>query len=374
LPTFAIVIPSLNQSRFLPWALKSLRYQSQPFNLAVMDGGSTDGFHEVVGDFSDMIAFLCSGPDSGQAGAIREGMKKVQGDVVCWLNADDYYFPGTLSRVAALFERDPGLDVVYGDAIHVTPEGFFLSYFPAIQEFDARDLTRSCFICQPACFVRRGAYEEVDGVDPSLHYTMDWDLWCRLSRNGAKFRYFPGPLAAVRYYPGTKTWDSGWRRYREIWRIERRYGRRPLPSSWPGFYRFDLSLKRYPSPYEKLSLRVLDRLRMFKRAVGGQGALKKEGPLLFGFRPWDTLVEGVGTIHMPWYGRRDWKTIHFQVDPGDADYRLILQDIHACTLKACGGRLSVEVPGLDGPLRKISIVCSGRARWRLLGLSCDLDS
>ncbi|MBW2354289.1 MAG: glycosyltransferase, partial [Deltaproteobacteria bacterium] len=171
LPTFAIVIPSLNQSRFLPWALKSLRYQSQPFNLAVMDGGSTDGFHEVVGDFSDMIAFLCSGPDSGQAGAIREGMKKVQGDVVCWLNADDYYFPGTLSRVAALFERDPGLDVVYGDAIHVTPEGFFLSYFPAIQEFDARDLTRSCFICQPACFVRCGAYEEVDGVDPSLHYT-----------------------------------------------------------------------------------------------------------------------------------------------------------------------------------------------------------
>ncbi len=374
MPTFAIVIPNLNQSHFLPWALESLRYQSQPFNLALMDGGSTDHFHDVVRAYSDIITFLSSAPDAGQAAAIREGKKRVQGDIVSWLNADDYYFPGALDKVASLFEHDPDLDVVYGDAIHVTPEGFFLSYFPPIQAFNAEDLTRSCFICQPACFVRRSAYNAVGGIDPALHYTMDWDLWCRLSKSGAKFEYMPELLAAVRYYPGTKTLDRDWLRYKEIWRIERKYGRRPLPLSWAGFYRFDLSYKSRRTASERISLRILDRLRGFKkRLYHSQGLSKELNRPIYGFQRWEPVVEGRCTIHMPWYDRRDWKRLNLEVEPGDADYRVVLHSVYDQTLSAQRGRLCVDVPGLDGPLRKISIMCPGRPRWRLLGFSCDLD-
>jgi glycosyltransferase involved in cell wall biosynthesis len=46
--SFAIVVPNLNQSRFLPDALESLRYQKSAFELAVMDGGSVDEFENVV--------------------------------------------------------------------------------------------------------------------------------------------------------------------------------------------------------------------------------------------------------------------------------------------------------------------------------------
>jgi len=187
--SFAIVVPNLNQSHFLPDVLEGLRYQTPPFELAMMDGGSTDGFDRVVEEYADMITYLRSIQDKGQAAAIKEGKEKVTGDILAWLNADDYYFPETLEKVAYCFENDPELDVVYGDAIHVSPESFFLSYFPAIQEFSANDLTHNCFICQPACFVRRTAYDKVGGVDPTLHYTMDWDLWCRLSNSGAKFCY-----------------------------------------------------------------------------------------------------------------------------------------------------------------------------------------
>ena len=141
--TFAVVVPNFNQSRFLPSALESLRHQSAPFTLAVMDGGSTDNFRAAVAPYSDIITFLRSGPDAGQAAAIEEGIKAIEGDAVGWLNADDYYFPGALARVAACFEADPKLDVVYGDAIHVTEAGFFLSYFPPIREFNASDLTRT---------------------------------------------------------------------------------------------------------------------------------------------------------------------------------------------------------------------------------------
>jgi len=126
-----------------------------------MDGGSTDDFRKVIEPYSDIIIFLRSESDPGQAAAIRDGADMVSGDIVVWLNADDYYFPSALDHVTASFEKDPELDVVDGDAVHVSPEGFFRSYFPAIQDFNYKDLTRLNFICQPACFVRRSAYEYV---------------------------------------------------------------------------------------------------------------------------------------------------------------------------------------------------------------------
>jgi len=88
---FAIVIPNLNQSNFLPSALESIKYQSPPINLAIMDGGSTDNFIEVIEQYSDIITLTQSEPDNGQASAIKEGTEKVSGDIVAWLNADDYY-------------------------------------------------------------------------------------------------------------------------------------------------------------------------------------------------------------------------------------------------------------------------------------------
>jgi glycosyltransferase involved in cell wall biosynthesis len=122
--SFAIVVPNLNQSHFLGSALESLRHQSSPFKLALMDGGSTDDFRKVIEPYSDIITFLRSESDAGQAAAIRDGADMVSGDIVTWLNADDYYFPGALDRAAASFEKDPELDVVYGDAVHVSSEGF----------------------------------------------------------------------------------------------------------------------------------------------------------------------------------------------------------------------------------------------------------
>jgi len=370
--TFAIVIPNLNQSHFLPWALKSLSVQSCPFNLAVMDGGSTDGFKEVIRRYGDMISYLHSGPDGGQAAAIRKGKAVVTGDIVAWLNADDYYFPETLEKVAACFERDPGLDVVYGDAVHVTSEGFFLSYFPAIQAFDAKVLTRSCFICQPACFVRRSAYERVGGLNPALRYTMDWDLWCRLERAGARFQYVPEVLAAVRYYSGTKTLSRDRCRYQEIWRIERVYGRRWLPRSWLGFYHFDLICETNRTWFENGFLQVLGRARAIKRRLRVEGLRLHQNKWLYGFKPWETLVQGEGVIHVPWYGMRDWKRLHLEMAPGDATYRVKVDNGFERMVAAQHGVLSMDLPDFNGPHRKLAVSCVGRNHWNLYGFRCDL--
>jgi len=371
--SFAVVIPSLNQSQFLGTALESMRYQEVPFELAVMDGGSTDDFHEVVKKYSDIITFMRSGRDEGQAAAIKEGKDIISGDIVAWLNADDYYFPVGLERVATYFEEDSELDVVYADAVHVCPDGCFLSYFSGIQEFDEKDLTRSCFICQPACFVRRSSYEAVGGIDPTLQYTMDWDLWCRLSLGGAKFKYIHELLAAVRCYPETKTLSSDWLRYKEIWRIEREYGHRLLPLLWPGFYFYDLTFKKEKTVTEQACFCFLSFMRHLKKSIQRKGHSKNGAfKTIHGFHRWESFVQGHCTIHLPWYDKRQWAKLYVRVKPVHNNYQIRI-DGELCHYKANGqGLVVAEVPTLNLPYREISIECGEKGKWRFLGFSCML--
>ena len=372
---FAIVIPNLNQSHFLPSALESLRYQSAPFNLAIMDGGSKDNFNEVINKYSDIITFLRSAPDKGQATAIKEGKEKVAGDIVAWLNADDYYFPNALDKVAACFEEDPDLDVVFGDAILVKPDGFFLSYFPPIQEFDQQKLTTNNFICQPACFVRRSAYERVGGVDPSLNFTMDWDLWCRLSLNGAKFRYISEILAAVRYYPGTKTLSGDKKQLREIYKIVKKYGslRPRILLLFLGACYQRLSLKTEKTFGENLFYIWFGKLRKIKRrAYNVLGKQYTRTDLLYGFHRWESIVEGRCQIHIPWYDRRIWHRLRLKVEPNHGQYRVTLNGKQCKKIFYENGFLLAEVPELHMPYRQIDIECVDRQQWKLLEFTCDL--
>lgn len=372
--TFAIVIPNFNQSHFLFSALESLKYQSAPFKLALMDGGSTDNFNEAIREYSDIITYLRSAPDEGQAAAIREGKDIISGDIVAWLNADDYYFPGTLDKLASCFEEDPELDVVYGNAIHVSPEGFFLSYFPPIQDFNAKELTKNCFICQPACFVRRSAYERVGGLNPNLKYTMDWDLWCRLSANGAKFRYLPDPLAAVRYYQGTKTLSGDKERFREIYRIEKEYGTRHLRTSFLGAYYYGLTFKTKRNFRENIVFVLLSILRMTKSKINRVlGKQKTQDNLIYGFHRWKPIVEGACQIHVPWYGKRKWHRLCFRVRPNRGQYRISLNGEPCEKILHENSYLIVEIPELHAPYRRIDIECVNRQRWKLLQFTCDLE-
>jgi glycosyltransferase involved in cell wall biosynthesis len=372
--TFAIVIPNLNQSHFLSSALESLRFQSAKFNLAVMDGGSTDNFREIADEYSELITFMRSGPDGGQAAAIREGKTKIPGDIVSWLNADDYYFPHALDKVASCFEKDPDLDVVYGEAIHVNPQGFFLSYFPPIQGFDAEEITKNCFICQPACFVRRSAYESVGGVDPELQYTMDWDLWCRLSASGAKFQYLPEVLAAVRYYQGTKTLSGDKRRYREIYRIEKTYGKRRLRISFLGGLYYSLTFKKEKTFAENLFFILFDVLTKLKNTY--HKIFDPDDPsnsLLYGFRRWHPVVEGSCIIQIPWYGNRSWRRIRLRVEPKTEKYEITINENRCNNLFLDNGYLICNVPELRTPYRTVSVSNLQKHRFRLLEFTCDLD-
>ena len=365
--TFAIVIPHLNQAHFLTTALESLRHQDAPLNLAVMDGGSKDHFSEVVNRYDDVISRMSSGHDLGQADAIYKGIEMVDGDIVAWLNADDYYFPHILEKISRLFAEHPEVDIIYGDAVHVRPDGMFLSYFPGIENFNISRLFKSCYICQPACFVRRKAYEEVGGVDSSLIYTMDWDLWCRLAREEKRFLRVNEPMAAVRYYQGTKTLSGDKTRYEEIWRIQRIYGGFKIPTAWPGFYWFDLACKDKKTFSEKVFFSLLQGARLLKKKIEGS-----KPDLIYGFQRWEKKVFGACMIQFPWYGEKAVREIILKMRPGETTYLISFAGSRPEAFIAKRGEIRMPVYFEKGSIVNFSVSCPSSPAWELYKLSCEL--
>jgi glycosyltransferase involved in cell wall biosynthesis len=202
----SVVIPSLDQGRFLSAAIDSVLAQDhRPLDLVVMDGGSRDETLAVLRGYGSAVRWV-SESDGGQSAAVNAGWRSSPGDVIAWLNADDFYLPGAIATAVRAFEADPGLDVVYGDAQYCDEQGRVLRPYPT-EDFDyARLVGRAvCFLPQPATFLRRRVFESEGGLDESLHYALDLDYWLRLGAAGRRFRHLPVAMASLRLHPAAKS-------------------------------------------------------------------------------------------------------------------------------------------------------------------------
>ncbi|MCR9129334.1 MAG: glycosyltransferase [Alphaproteobacteria bacterium] len=219
---FAAVMPVGAWHPLLPAALESLAGQTAPLAVAFMDASGDRRVAEAADASGVDFAFRREGPDAGQADAIAEGWARIGGDVVFWLNADDQLAPGALTLAAAAFASDPELAVFYGGSDFVDVHGTITGTHDQVDEVSDL-LYRSNLISQPSCFVRRDWAERVGGLDRTLHFTMDWDLWIRLYAAGAPFQRTDAVLSRVFMGEGTKTAQINLARLSEIFRLVNRH-------------------------------------------------------------------------------------------------------------------------------------------------------
>jgi glycosyltransferase involved in cell wall biosynthesis len=225
LPRISIVVPSYNQGRFLGQALDSIFRQDYPaVEVVVMDGGSTDGSVEVIRSCAARLAHWQSGPDGGQAAAINAGVRRCTGTLVAWLNSDDFYCDGCLWTVADAYARLPGRGLYVGNGFRYDDaERRFTPFCRRHLALDRAALVQGVdYVLQPATFFLREAWDAVGGLDPRLHFCLDWDLIIRVARR------YPAVLvneflAASREYEETKTRGGGLGRALEICRMLRRH-------------------------------------------------------------------------------------------------------------------------------------------------------
>ncbi|MCU1334855.1 MAG: glycosyl transferase, family 2 [Bryobacterales bacterium] len=203
LPLVSIVTPSFNMDRYLPRTIDSVLSQDYPkIEYIVMDGGSTDGTHEILRSYGDRLQYF-SEPDKGPSDAVHKGFRHAHGEIFAWLGADDIYLPGAVDFAVKALVARPEIDVIYGEGYWIDQHGAVISRYPTLP-FDPKILERDCFICQPASFFRAAAYRRC-GLDPDVNFSFDYDLWIRMAKQGIRFQMIPQYLAGSRMHHGAKT-------------------------------------------------------------------------------------------------------------------------------------------------------------------------
>lgn len=177
---FSIVTPSYNQARFIEQNIRSVQQQDfAPVEHIVVDGGSKDGTVEILESFPHLR--WVSEKDRGQTDALNKGIRMSTGDIIGWINSDDYYEPSILGAVAREFE-DPACNWVVGD-ITAVYEGTDRIVKAPSAEITFESLCRDPDILrQQGTFFRKSFLERAGEFDESLHLVMDLDMWLRLSR------------------------------------------------------------------------------------------------------------------------------------------------------------------------------------------------
>jgi glycosyltransferase involved in cell wall biosynthesis len=224
--TVSFVVPTRNQARFIRRCLDSCIAQGVDGEIIVVDGASTDGTQALLASYGARIRWI-SEPDRGQADALNKGVALARGDVIAWINSDDYYpRPDTLTRVLAEFAADPRVDLVYGDGDMVGPDEATIRHCPGVPMQSVREVIRypKPPMLQPAAFFRRALFVESGGVRPELHLAMDYDLWIRLWQRARAVRYIPHTLASATHHEDAKTARSLFAQVNELAGIKLRQG------------------------------------------------------------------------------------------------------------------------------------------------------
>jgi glycosyltransferase involved in cell wall biosynthesis len=215
-PLVSIITPSFNQGRFIEEAILSVKAQNDSHvEHLIIDGGSTDGTLDVLRRYEETYHLRwVSEPDEGQAEALNKGFRLARGEVLGWLNADDTYQPGAVRSAVTWLQSHPAVDLVYG-GFHFINEGGKILYTHIPPKFSLEKLLYGDIIPQAAMFFRRRIIEEIGGIDPNLHYVMDWEFVLRIARH-YRVQGVPTVWGNFRITPGTKSVEEPQRSWPEV--------------------------------------------------------------------------------------------------------------------------------------------------------------
>lgn len=223
---FACAVPVGAWHDLLPATLQSLAQQREPLEIAFLDASGDPRVAKAADASGIEFAYRRTGPDNGQSAAIAEGWRETVGEVLFWLNCDDQLTLNALTTVRELFEAG-NPDIVFGQSDFIDAIGQRVGRHEQVAE-TSELLLRSNTISQPSCFSRRSAIDAIGGINESLQYVMDWDLWVRLYQAQFKFLHTDLVLSSVYMGPETKTNQVSPGRLSEVFRLVNRNA-----GTWP---------------------------------------------------------------------------------------------------------------------------------------------
>jgi glycosyltransferase involved in cell wall biosynthesis len=219
-PLISVIITSYNYLPYITTAIDSALAQTYPnVEIVVTDNCSTDGTVPALQQryaAEPRVRIFENERNLGEHVNSNLGLERSTGEFVVWLSADDWLYPHHLERLHQVFERAPGVDVVYSgtyfgdDAGRVFDVRMREAAFP-FDYVDARNeliemFTSTCPMCWATALFRRSVFEELGCEHPENGIvSSDWELQIRIALAGKRFAYLAEPSAAVRVHPGQTT-------------------------------------------------------------------------------------------------------------------------------------------------------------------------
>lgn len=169
----------------------------------VIDGGSTDGSVEIIRRHAQSLTGWVSEKDAGYADALAKGFDRATGDILCWINTGDLYLSGALDVARERIAGD--LDMIFGDDFYIGEDNRILAFSRGwVPDLRMAMLYGGWTPLQDACFWRRSLYQRIGGIDRSLRYAADYDLFLRMALAG-RTDHVPVTFSAFRRHAGQKS-------------------------------------------------------------------------------------------------------------------------------------------------------------------------
>ncbi len=183
----SIITVCLNSRTTLEQTIKSVvnqEYAEKEY--IVIDGGSTDGTVELIKKYSNQISFWASEPDRGIYDAMNKGLERATGEVIAFLNSDDWYEPHTLVRVADYFSANC-MDCLGGEVNSVIRNRVLNRKRSHTKE----DIHFYMIYNHPALFVKKIVFDEIGMFDIRYKISADYDFVLRAHNAGYVFLEVP---------------------------------------------------------------------------------------------------------------------------------------------------------------------------------------
>jgi glycosyltransferase involved in cell wall biosynthesis len=210
-PKISIITPSYNQAPFLEQTIESVLSQGyENLEYAIIDGGSIDGSIEIIKKYEKHLSYWISEKDQGQSHAINKGLKLIGGDVVNWLNSDDYLQKGALKTIGEQF-LNPTVNVLIGRS-HVVQHGSIVKTTNGTDLYES-NLAKTlgwARIDQPETYFRKHVFDALGPLEQSLHFVMDKEFWMRylMVFGLAGIKKIDNVLVNFRWHENSKTMNQ----------------------------------------------------------------------------------------------------------------------------------------------------------------------
>lgn len=176
----SVITPSLNQGRFIVKTIESVLNQNYPnFEHIIIDAGSKDDTLLILKKYPHLK--WISEPDKGPADAINKGFNLANGEIFCWINADDYYESDIFYEVVDIFSTDDKTELLFGNLTFINEEGSIISRDKTYR-FDKDYLLNICadVVRQPCSFFKSSLLKLVNGLNICTKMAFDYELFIKM--------------------------------------------------------------------------------------------------------------------------------------------------------------------------------------------------